>query len=113
MRRILSTLLLSVICISGSFIHAQDESEQLLIFRNTGEVNLLYSSKVDSIVCSMYDKDSIMHNEYVSQVFYGQDSILVVPIAEIDSVAFGPRNIVEYKGDVRELTTSDLPYIIR
>ena len=113
MKRILSTLLLSVIYISGSFIHAQDESEQLLIFRNTGEVNLLYSSKVDSIVCSIYDKDSIMHNEYVSQVFYGQDTILVVPIAEIDSVAFGPRNIVEYKDDVRQLTTSDLPYIIR
>ena len=113
MKRILSTILLSVICLSASFIHAQDEADQLLIFRNTGEVNLLYSSKVDSIACSMYDKDSILHNEYVSQVFYGQDSILVVPIAEIDSVAFGPRNIVEYKDDVRQLTTSDLPYIIR
>lgn len=45
---------LFLIMLLGSFssIFAQDDSEQVLIFRNTGEVNLLFASEIDSIVCS-------------------------------------------------------------
>ena len=93
--------------------HAQNEDEQLLIFRNTGEVNLLYSSEVDSIVCSCLDKDSLLHDGFVSQIFYAKDTVMIVPISEIDSVAFGQRNVTKYKEDVRQLTARDLSYIIR
>lgn len=94
-------------------IQAQNENEQVLVFRNTGEVNLLYSNKIDSIVCSYLDKDSLLHDDIVSQIFYTQDTTMIVPISEIDSVAFGQRNVVDFKDDVIQLSNKDLSYIIR
>ena len=113
MKRIISTVILSVTSMFGGMMYAQNETEQLLIFRNTGEVNLLYSNEVDSIVCSYLDKDSIQYDDYVSQVFYAKDTTLIVPIAEIDSVAFGQRNVMKYKENVHQLTSKELSYIIR
>lgn len=113
MRRVLSTIVLYAITLLCGNVYAQTENDQLLVFRNTGEVNLLYSNEIDSVVCSVYDKDSVAHDEFVTQVFYTPDTTLVVPIAEIDSVAFGSRNIVEYKDNVRRLSAKDISYIIR
>lgn len=113
MRRVLSTIVLFAITLLCGNVNAQTENDQLLVFRNTGEVNLLYSNEIDSVVCSVYDKDSVAHDEFVTQVFYTPDTTLVVPIAEIDSVAFGSRNIVEYKDNVRRLSAKDISYIIR
>ena len=113
MRRVLSIIVLFAITLLCGNVNAQTENDQLLVFRNTGEVNLLYSNEIDSVVCSVYDKDSVVHDEFVTQVFYTQDTTLVVPIAEIDSVAFGSRNIVEYKDNVRLLSAKDISYIIR
>lgn len=91
-----------------------DESEQVLVFRHSGEVNLFYVSELDSIVLSNYDADSIRHDEIVSQLFYAQDTTLLVPIAEIDSVAFGSRNEMVLNSAVRELFDDiDFPWIIR
>lgn len=47
---------------------AQSDDEQVLVFRNTGEVNLFFTSEIDSIVMSCYDADSVMHDRPVSQV---------------------------------------------
>ena len=94
-------------------VSAQDETGQILVFRNTGEVNLLYAQEVDSIVFSAYDKDSVLHDDFVSQVFYAQDTTLVVPVAEIDSVAFGNRNAAVFQPQGRALTADDLAYIVR
>lgn len=113
MRRVLSTIVIFAITLLCGNVYAQTENDQLLVFRNTGEVNLLYSNEIDSVVCSVYDKDSVAHDEFVTQVFYTPDTTLVVPIAEIDSVAFGSRNIVEYKDNVRRLSAKDISYIIR
>lgn len=102
-----------IVILNVGVAHAQNEDEQLLIFRNTGEVNLLYSNEVDSIVCSCMDKDSLLHDDFVSQIFYAKDTVMFVPISEIDSVAFGQRNVTKYKEDVRQLTANDITYIIR
>ena len=95
-------------------LFAQEEAEQVLVFRNTGEVNLFYTSELDSIALSAYDKDSVLHDEMVSQLFYANDTVVSIPIAEIDSVAFGSRNVMEMRSGVKELTKDiDLPWIIR
>lgn len=97
-----------VICLLSltSGLQAQEQAdpgEQLLVFRNTGVVDLLYTNEVDSILTND-----------TTQVFYAKDTILVVPIAELDSVAVGNRNVREMKPEVRELTSErDLPWIIR
>ena len=113
MKRVLYITLLYIMVSAPTALRAQNTIEQVLIFRNTGEVNLLYSNNLDSIVCSPMDKDSLFHNEYVSQIFYSKDTTLIVPISEIDSVTFGERNIAEYKKDVYQIGTKDLSYIVR
>lgn len=95
-------------------LHAQNDEEQVLVFRHTGVVNLFYQSDLDSITLSKYDADSTLYEEVISQVFHTKDTIMFVPIAEIDSVAFGNRNVIEMRKDVKELTEAvDLPWIIR
>lgn len=95
-------------------VFGQDESKQVLVFRNTGEVNLFYSEQLDSITFSRMDKDSVWHDTIVSQIFYAIDTALIVPVAEIDSVAFGSRNEIRLKDDVKNLIESgDIDYIIR
>lgn len=95
-------------------LHAQSDEEQVLVFRHSGEVNLFYASRLDSITLSVYDADSVLHDGVVSQVFHSQDTTMFVPIAEIDSVAFGSRNAIEMHPGVKELTAeTDLPWILR
>ena len=105
MKRLHLIILLSLLGLASG-LQAQEQTdpgEQLLVFRNTGVVDLLYTNEVDSVVTN----DS-------TQVFYAKDTVLVVPIAELDSVAVGSRNVREMNASVRELTNDrDLPWIIR
>lgn len=78
-----------------------ERGEQVLVFRNTGEVNLFFSEQLDSIIYSRIDTANIKHEKIVSQIFYSPDTAIVIPINEIDSVAFGSRNEVVFKKDVR------------
>ena len=112
--------LLLILCamVLSTGLYAQnadiDDSEQVLVFRHSGEVNLFYASELDSIVLSNYDADNIHHDDVVSQIFYAQDTTLLVPIADIDSVAFGSRNEMMLNNAVRELFDDiDFPWIIR
>lgn len=111
MKRILFTLSLLFNILT---LFSQDETNQVLVFRNTGEVDLLYSENIDSIIFSKMSPDSLIYDSIVSQIFYSKDTILIVPIAEIDSVAFGNRNNIVLKQNVINLKESDLlDYIIR
>ena len=94
MKQAILTLLLAVLGFAN--VAAQTDGEQVLVFRNTGDINLFYSSEIDSIVVSDYDADSVLHDAPVSQVFYTKDTIMLVTLAEIDSVAFGIRNTMEF-----------------
>ena len=85
---------------------AQDTSDtKILVFRNTGEINVFHTNEISHIQLSTFDNDSIEHEDFVTQVFYKNDSVFTsVPIVEIDSVAFGVRNIIEPKLATRRLT---------
>lgn len=111
MRRFLFLLCTTIVSLC---LHAQSDEEQVLVFRHSGEVNLFYASRLDSITLSAYDADSTLHDKVVSQVFHSQDTTMVVPIAEIDSVAFGSRNAIEMRPNVKDMTAeTDLPWILR
>lgn len=111
MRRILFLLCTTLVSLC---LHAQSDEEQVLVFRHSGEVNLFYASRLDSITLSAYDADSTLHDKVVSQVFHSQDTTMVVPISEIDSVAFGSRNAIEMRPNVKDMTAeTDLPWILR
>lgn len=110
MKQAILTLLLTVLGFAN--VAAQTDGEQVLVFRNTGDINLFYSSEIDSIVVSDYDADSVLHDAPVSQVFYTKDTIMLVPLAEIDSVAFGNRNTMEFCAEVRQITADSI-WILR
>lgn len=103
------TIILALLTISVSY--AQENSTQILVFRNTGEVNLFFTSEIDSIVTSRINKNNVVNESVISQHFYTKDTCYVIPIAEIDSVAFGNRNVTEFKKDVRILTANDSIWI--
>ncbi len=89
------------------------DEQQVLVYRKSGEVNLFFSDELDSIAISNYDTDSTLHDVPVSQVFYTQDTVCIVPLAEIDSVAFGNRNETVLQPNARILTPEDSTWIIR
>ena len=110
--------LLLASCLSCLFaLGAQGQSqedEQLLIFRKSGEVNLLHSLEIDSITMTCIDTLGIQHDLPIAQVFHAQDTTLYVELAEIDSVCFGSRNEIEFRDDVRIMTRgNDESLIIR
>ena len=105
MKQLYLIILLGLLSLTSS-LQAQEQAdpgEQLLVFRNTGVVDLLYTNEVDSILTND-----------TTQVFYAKDTVLVVPIDELDSVAVGSRNEMKFHDGVKELKkTEDLPWIIR
>ena len=91
---------------------AQTDDGQVLVYRSTGDINLFFADEIDSITVSDIDADSVRHDGPVSQVFHTADTTLVVPLAEIDSVAFGSRNEVSFREGVRQIA-ADSTWIVR
>lgn len=113
-RWIIKALCLCCMFLTNTVVHAQSEDDQLLIFRNTGETNLLYQSEIDSITFTKIDTLGVEYDEPIAQVFHTADTTLYISIAEIDSVCLGSRNEIEYRADVRVLEENpDMQWIIR
>lgn len=109
--RIATFLILGTI---ACFVYAQSADEQILIFRNTGETNLLWQSQLDSITTTNRDTVGNVYDEPYAQIFYSGKDSLYVPLAEMDSVCFGSRNAIEFNTDVRILEENpDMQWIIR
>lgn len=81
---------------------------KILVFRNNGEISAFNTSDISKIELSCFDNDSTEHADFVTQVFHRSDnSFTMIPISEIDSVAFGVRNYIEPKLGVRKLTDEE------
>lgn len=101
-------LLLLLTTMTFSVAYAADTPhKQLLVFRNSGEVNLFFTDSIQSI--TIENNDSLG----LCQVFQSHGAVKrAIPIAEIDSVAFGSRNRSEFKFNVRVLKDDvDIPFI--
>lgn len=82
--------------------------QQVLVFRNTGEINLFYSDEIKSIETVFADAEGNLTDEATGQRFVFEDHSIYIPISEIDSVAIGPRNIIDPKKGVRRLTDQEV-----
>lgn len=98
-------------CLLGVSLWA--ERNQVLVFRNSGEVNLFFEDELDSIVTSRINIEGVERDTVYSQIFYTNDTSMTIPVSEIDSVVFGNRNEIEFKSGVRILDENDLSWIIR
>lgn len=105
-RRLISYILF-LTCVLSVYAES-DIHHQILVFRKSGDINMFYADKIAKIEMSKYDCDSIEHDEYVTQVFHRSDkSFIAIPIADIDSVAFGSRKSIVTKPNVRRLTDDE------
>ena len=104
-------VLLFALSLSMVALAQDDEGTQVLVFRNTGEVNLFYSNELDSIVSTDTDTLGVSHGVPVSQIFYARDTTMMIPVEEIDSVAIGERNVIEFNDNVKDITEDS--YIVK
>lgn len=98
--------LLTAICmiLPSLCVGAQDDHDvQVLVFRNTGEVNLFYAGHLSSVEMVESENDSQM----LMQRFMVDGEAVDIPLAEIDSVAIGSRNAIKPKANVRRLTEEE------
>lgn len=101
------TLLLAV-CASIGLVAQDGKGTKILVFRNSGEINVFNSDSISKVELSVFDADSVEHSDYVSHVFYHMSrQPMVIPLTDIDSVAFGVRNIIEPKKGVRKLSDEE------
>ena len=81
------------------------------VYRNDGLFNAFYSSEVDSITYSCIDKDSVEHEDIVTQEIWTSDSIYRIPLNVVDSISF-VKPQTAYKEKVIKLDDRYAPYIM-
>lgn len=106
--RLLSFLLAITVVAS---VRAAGEDDQILVFRNSGAVEIFSTSTLKSIENSFTDSEGQTHDRIIAQRFVTADTIMVIPVAEIDSVTFGSRNGIIPKKGVWHIEESHLQYI--
>lgn len=100
-------------CMLTAFAQS-DIHRQILVFRKSGATEIFYADRISRIELSKYDADSVEHDDYTTQVFHRTDGThMMVPLADIDSVAFGARQSVKPRKEVRRLTREEAGAIAR
>lgn len=87
------------------------EASQVLVFRKSGEVNIFYTDRLERVENTNVDADGISRDEVCAQRFVSADTTVIIPIADIDSVAFNGRDAIKAKAGVHEILPAHLPYI--
>ena len=105
MKRHLLLLLLTALT-SGIF--AQDHVT--LFFLKDGSFKGFYDEEIDHIAYSNYDLDSLWHNEAMVQEIWTTDSVVRIPIEDIDSICHRVPDPI-YKPGVIRLDERYLPYV--
>ena len=74
-------------------LRAQPIGDVFYIYRNDGQFNAFFRDEVQSIEYSYEDADGNRYDEIVTQIVNTADSVYRIPLAAIDSVAFGVNEI--------------------
>lgn len=90
MKKFAIFLLLVTIALSSN---AQAIGKAFYIYRNDGGFNAFFRDEVQSIEYSNFDADGNYHDEMVTQIINTADSVYMIPLAAIDSVAFDVNRI--------------------
>ena len=109
----MKTLAKIVICVIScfSYILPSHAQQAFYVYRNDGVINTFITTEIDSITYSCIDVDSVIHDKYITQEVYTQDSIYRIPLEVIDSVGFVTPETV-YQPGVKVLEGDIRNYII-
>ena len=94
------------------FLSAQEENKVMYIHSKGGNLDVIFYSQVDSIVYSKMDTDSVMHEVVCTQEIWSGDSVLRIPLSQIDSISFQTPSTI-YKKDAVILTSEYQYWISR
>lgn len=108
MKRYILSLIASLFALAS---FAADDEDILYIFRRDGSLDGVYASNITDMRYSNLDLEGVWHDQPVVQEIWMADSVLRIPLAELDSVTFR-RPDPEYQSDVLELDEQYYPYII-
>lgn len=85
------------------------ESQHILVFHNSGKIESFDADKVSSVEISEAKENG--NEGKFNQVFHFDNKTVSIPVAEIDSVVFGDKNIIIPQADARKIQDSELPFI--
>ena len=71
-------------------VHADDDVPAILFFHNDSIIQSFLRSEVDSLGYSYIDIKGEKQNELTTQLVYLKDTVIQIPLAEIDSVIYTP-----------------------
>lgn len=100
-----------VILMLSLIVESAAQHDAIYIYHNDGQFDAFLKTSIDSITYSHYDKDSIQHDTWQTQVIYTADSIYQIPLAAIESVELVTPKPV-YKANVVILSEKLSEYII-
>lgn len=103
--------LMALLCLAAHpSVHAE-EAKQILVFRQSGKVDIFNAETLKSIKLATREYYDEHPDAGTTQLFETADTIVAIPIAEIDSVTFGSRNRMEFADDVMIFTEEHLAAI--
>lgn len=104
-------LALNILCLVSLLMPVQAQ-QAMYIYRNDSVAFSAFTTdEIDSVAYSVYDKDSVEYDGFVSQLVYTKDSVHVIPLSCIDSISFiTPEPIL--KPGVKIMKEEYLPYIL-
>ena len=68
--------------------NAQDTGDMIYVYQKNGGILPFVRSEISEFFYSFEDEDSVTHEEPVMQCIVMEDSIIRIPINNIDSVSF-------------------------
>lgn len=107
-KRVFLLLALYLLAVSSS---ASGDGRPFYIYRNDGKLHAFFTSRVDSIVHSRLDTDSVEHEDYVTNEVWTPDSVYRIPLAAIDSIGF-VTPATEYQPDAVRLEGELRDYLV-
>ena len=80
---------------------AQDTGDMIYVYQKNGGILPFVRSEISEFFYSFEDEDSVTHDEPVMQCIVMEDSIIRIPINNIDSVSFVTPSTVYQPGVIR------------
>lgn len=105
------TLLLLALSLYSIQSIAQEENKAMFVHGKNGGLHAVFFSEVDSIVYSRVDIDSVLWEDYVTQEIWTPDTVLRIPLNDIQDISFQTPE-TEYKSGVVVLDEKHLAWIV-
>jgi len=101
--------LILMLCLGTTAFALYDEPVKFLqVFTNNGKDIIEKPHLVDSVTYSKYDLDSVLHDDYVTQVIWAKDTVYRSSLTSVDSLTIDKNEYYLYCMSLREFIDSNI-----